>query len=227
MASVLEHGPRGKGGRGSQGACPLAEYEAAPHARLQRATPPTHLPISFTPANSPRIAFCPLTPAPLSPCFHPHSAGGLCRHRCLLVFSIQGVLPSLCRPEGTQSPGSPRSAATSQSPQLGAFAYSAEIQSLVQTLMLLWLYPWLPVLPYGCIADRTLPPSPTTDAATPPAYALPPQPLSSGALCCLSSHHFAASPYPSPLNRCPAPHRAGCSALPVPTAAAAVHLPPC
>ena len=27
----------GKGGQGSQGACPLAEYEAAPHARLQRA----------------------------------------------------------------------------------------------------------------------------------------------------------------------------------------------
>src|ERR1039457_6402243 len=34
MASVLEHGCRGKGGRGFQGACPLAEYEAAPHARV-------------------------------------------------------------------------------------------------------------------------------------------------------------------------------------------------
>src|SRR4051812_9280974 len=31
---------QGKGGRGSQGACPLAEYEAAPHARLKRAVTP-------------------------------------------------------------------------------------------------------------------------------------------------------------------------------------------
>jgi hypothetical protein len=32
----LPHNPnRGKGGRGFQGACPLAKHEAAPHARLQ------------------------------------------------------------------------------------------------------------------------------------------------------------------------------------------------
>jgi hypothetical protein len=105
-------------GAGSQGACPLAEYEAAPHGARQRAG---SSPASFL-ANSLRIAFYSLTPAPLSPCFHPHSVCSL-RRRCLLVFSIQGVLPSRCRSEGLQSPGFHRSAPNSQSPQLGAFAY--------------------------------------------------------------------------------------------------------
>ena len=112
-------------GPGSQGACPLAEYEAAPHARLQRAPPrPCSLPLpTLLGLHSAR-----LTPAPLSPCFHPHSDCSP-RRRCPLVFLIQGVLLSLCRSEGTQSPGSLRSATTSQSPQLGAFAYFAQIQS--------------------------------------------------------------------------------------------------
>jgi hypothetical protein len=58
-------------GPGSQGACPLAEYEAAPHARVPRALP------SRADLSSLRtllgLPFCLLTPAPLSPCFHPHS----------------------------------------------------------------------------------------------------------------------------------------------------------
>ena len=107
-------------GAGSQGACPLAKFEAAPHGALQRARPCRSSP-AF-PANSLRIALCPLTPTPLSPCFHPHSVCGP-RRRCLLVFSIQGVLPSRWRSEGIQSPVFRRSAATSQSPQPGAFAY--------------------------------------------------------------------------------------------------------
>ena len=45
----------------------------------------------------------------------------------------------------------------------------------------------LPLPPSGCTADRTLPPSPTTDAAIPPASAPPPPPPSSSASCCLSS----------------------------------------
>jgi hypothetical protein len=118
----LESGSRERG-PGVSGGYPLAEHEAAPHARVARRSP-RNLPSAF-PANSFRIAFCPLTPAPLSPCFHPHSDCSL-RHRCLLVFSFQGVLPSLRRSDGLQSPGFRRSAATSQSPQLGAFAYSAK-----------------------------------------------------------------------------------------------------
>jgi len=129
-----------------------------------------------------------LTPAPLSPCFHTHSVCGP-RRRCRLVFLIQGVLPSPERTEGTQSPGPPRSAATSQSPQPGAFAYSAETQSFPKSilmLLLLFLSPGLPLPLSGCTADRTLPPSPTTYAATPPASAPPPPPPSSSAACCLS-----------------------------------------
>jgi hypothetical protein len=112
----------GKGAGGLRGLAPWRSMRRR-LMRAFRAPPPVaSLPV-LSPANSPRIAFCPLTPAPLSPCFHPHSGCDLRRRRCLLVFSIQGVLPSLCRSAGTQSPGSPRSAPTSQSPQLGAFAF--------------------------------------------------------------------------------------------------------
>src|ERR1017187_4048854 len=54
--------------------------------------------------------------------------------RCSLVFSIQGVLLSLTRSAGSQSPGSPRSAPSPQSPQLGAYAYLAESNPSFQPL---------------------------------------------------------------------------------------------
>lgn len=64
-------------GRGSQGARPLAEYEAASHARCQARRPLRHglssnLPLWLC-SLSLADCFCQLTPAPLSPCFHPHS----------------------------------------------------------------------------------------------------------------------------------------------------------
>src|ERR1017187_8053061 len=59
-------------------------------ARCARPSPACSVSLPY----SSRIAFGPLTPAPLSPCFHPHSDCGL-RRRCPLVFLIQGVLLSL------------------------------------------------------------------------------------------------------------------------------------
>src|SRR6266542_3883220 len=67
MASVLYNRSRGKGGRGLRGLAPWRSMRQ----RLMRA--PARLP----PAHLSRTAFCPLSPAPLSPCFHPHSVGGL------------------------------------------------------------------------------------------------------------------------------------------------------
>ena len=121
-------------GRGLRG-LPLAVFEAEPHARLQRAASPAS-PLSLSLSNRILLWMIPLLVdflRALSPCFHPHSFGCL-RCRCLLVFSFQGVLPSQCRTAGPQFPGSRRSAATSQSPQLGAFAYSADSQSFFSIL---------------------------------------------------------------------------------------------
>jgi hypothetical protein len=64
-------------GRGSQGARPMAEYEAAPHARCQARRPPAiDFQVICLSGSVPFLRglfFCQLTPAPLSPCFHPHS----------------------------------------------------------------------------------------------------------------------------------------------------------
>src|SRR5215813_3261231 len=119
------------------------------------------------------LSFADLTSAPLSPCFHPHSNCGF-RRRCPLVFSIQGVLLSQYRPDRSQSPGSRRSAARSQSPQLGAFAYSAKSNPTRSFKPPLW--PWSCLLrpPCGCTAGRILRRLPTADGAAPPASAPPP-----------------------------------------------------
>ena len=78
IQSPRERGP------GSQGACPLAEFEAAPHARLTRAAPPaSHLLRSPLIASSRHPLFCSVDfPRALSPCFHPHSVCGLRRGAC-------------------------------------------------------------------------------------------------------------------------------------------------
>jgi hypothetical protein len=104
---------------GFQGACPLAEYEAAPHARRQArrrspSAPPVRVPFADCLLSIDSSAIVAMLPSALS---------GSCSLRCPLVFSIAGVLPSLNRSEENQSPGPRRSAATSQSPQLGASAY--------------------------------------------------------------------------------------------------------
>ena len=124
-------------GAGSQGLAPGGVLRQS----LMRASsaPPLPLPLSLSLSLSNRILLwmIPLLVdflRALSPCFHPHSFGCL-RCRCLLVFSFQGVLPSQCRTAGPQFPGSRRSAATSQSPQLGAFAYSADSQSFFSILL--------------------------------------------------------------------------------------------
>src|ERR1019366_620456 len=144
------------------------------------------------------------------------------------IVLILGVLLSQKRSVESQSPGSRRSAATSQSPQLGAFAYLAEPRSfrnLIRSEMpmpLLSLCPWLSPLPLplpcGYIADRTLPQSPTGDAAAPPVSAPPLQPLAFSR----ASRHFPSSPIPMPAGRCPAPPSAACSAPPALTDSAAV-----
>jgi hypothetical protein len=45
---------------GSQGACPLAEYEAAPHARFPRRSPAPGYPLSVPPRTLFGLAFCPI-----------------------------------------------------------------------------------------------------------------------------------------------------------------------
>ena len=177
-------------GPGSQGACPLAEFEAAPHARVS-APLPRSISLLCASCIAPWIVLLPVDfLRALSPCFHPHSVCGLRPQVPAGVLNSRGAAISVTNC-GSQLPGSRRSAATSQSPQLGAFAYSAEFQSFLKSRILLCccfsLPSWLPLPPSGCTADRTLPPSPTTDAATPPASAPPPPPLSSSASCCLSS----------------------------------------
>ena len=87
--------PEGKGAGVSGRLPPLAEFEAnascAPASRVL--LPPNGHRSPFL-HNSPWIVFLPVDfPAPLSPCFHPHSVCCF-RRRCLLVFSIPGVLPS-------------------------------------------------------------------------------------------------------------------------------------
>ena len=103
---------QGKGAGGLRGLAPWRSMRQ----RLMRASSAQSLPLMVNTSWY-------LSSAPLSPCFHSHSDCGL-PPRCPLVFSIQGVLPSPHRSEGDAVAWSPtRSAATSQSPQLGAFAY--------------------------------------------------------------------------------------------------------
>jgi hypothetical protein len=116
----------------SGGLAPLAEYEAAPHARVAR-VPTAGDPALSSPPNSLRIGLLPVDSSalvatlPSALCLRPSP-------RCSLVFSIQGVLLSLTRSVGSRSPGSPRSAPSPQSPQLGAYAYLAESNPSFRTL---------------------------------------------------------------------------------------------
>jgi len=94
-------------------------------------------------------------PAPLSPCFHPHS-GCSSRRSALLVFSIKAAIsvPN-CR---FQSPGSTFCRDLAVTPTR-AFAYFAEFQSFPKTLpyaRLSWSL-CLPLPPSGCTAGRIFP----------------------------------------------------------------------
>jgi len=136
MPAILEPGARGKGA-GVSGACSLAEFEAAPHARPRRAA---HQPIpSFVLDHLFETVFRRLTPAP-------------CRLASIrtLFWTVatvpigvlnSRVLLSLCRSEGSLSPGSLRSAATSQSTQTRRFRMSAESSSSSILMPLLWPCP--------------------------------------------------------------------------------------
>jgi hypothetical protein len=111
----------GKGAGGLRGLVPLAEYEAAPHARFSAPC----LVLSRVFSHFSKSAYLP-------DCLSRQYRHASIRTRlwlpprCLLVFWILGVLLSLSRSVESQSPGSRRSATTSQSPQLGAFAYLAD-----------------------------------------------------------------------------------------------------
>ena len=114
----------GKGAGGLRGLVPLAEYEAAPHARVSAPSaspcPVSRMLSHFVDRFSARLSSRPSyrhasirTRLWLPP-------------RCPLVFSIRGVLLSRKRSVESQSPGSRQSATTPQSPQPGAFAYLAD-----------------------------------------------------------------------------------------------------
>ena len=70
--------------------------------------------------------------------------------RCPLVFSIREVLLSQHRSVGPQSPVARRSPATSQSPQLGAFAYLADSRSFASSFLPCpyWLYAAASAFPF-------------------------------------------------------------------------------
>ena len=225
-------GQQGKGAGGLRGLAPWRSLRQRLIARVQRAAQPRF------PCSSALFASCHLALLGLAFCYVDFRAivailpSALCLQpspRCPLVFSIQGVLPSQLRSVQNQSPGSRRSAATSQSPQLGAFAYPQN--PIPRSHLLLCRYSCLCALPLalrasasGCTADRKLLPSPTTGAATPPVSAPPPRSLFSS-LSCLPFSLLA--PSPTPANRCPAPLSAGCSALLAPTDFAVTGPPPC
>ena len=251
---------------------PLAEFEAAPHARVARSSSayPLHPPIlPNAPFPSSQLfslrpegkglgvsGACPwrsLRQLLLLPglCLCRLSSLRLCRHasirtrsavlqrrRCLWCSQFMGVLPSR-RTAGSQLPGFRRAAATSQSPQLGAFAYSAEIQSLPISFLSLPLGSYVAL---GCAAEAaTFPlaaclavvpriaysPSPTTYAATPPASAPPPPPPSSSASCCLLRVPPCTFVSPHARKSVSALPPARCSVLPVPTACATARPQPC
>jgi hypothetical protein len=185
MASAPDNQSRGKGGRGFQGACPLTKYEAAPHARVSALLPPCRsLSLRCESLLGLRSARC---------------LPRLCRHASIRTLitafaagacwcsQFKGVLPSLYRPAGKKLPASRRSAALTQSPQPGASAYFAEPNPSSILMPQPWLcsrlcsWPLRP--PCGCSADRRPLPSPTTDAATPPASARSPQSSSSWLSC--------------------------------------------
>ncbi len=120
----VQSGARGKGGRGSQGACPLAEFEAAPHARLQRALSPA--PISLPSAHhSLGIVLLPVDFS--APCRHASirtliaaSAAGACwcsqfKGCCHLSAELRG--PSCLVPVVLPRPRSHPNSALSHTPQ--------------------------------------------------------------------------------------------------------------
>src|SRR6266545_332232 len=179
MASVLYNRSRGKGGRGLRGLAPWRSMRQ----RLMRA--PARLP----PAHLSRTAFCPLSPAPLSPCFHPHSVGGLPPSVPAGVLNSRGAAISVanCRDAVACLPTFCRNRAVTPTRR---FRILRRIQSscIPDTPMLLagfCAWPRLP--PCGCNADRRPLRSPTTDAATPPACGRSPPPLSSWPACCSSA----------------------------------------
>jgi hypothetical protein len=139
-----------------------------------------------------------------SPCFHSHSS---VEHllRCQLESSIsKRVLPSLCR---TESPRfrDVRSAVTSQSPELGDWLQTTTCLRLPSSSS--------KTTPPGCCATaRTLPRTPTTGAATPPAFAPPPQSHASSHSC----RRARPASAPTVSNPCPARVDSKYSVLPAP-----------
>ena len=77
--------PEGKGAGGLRGLAPWRSMRRRLMRAFRARRPPVSLPV-LSPANSPGIAFCPLTPAPLSPCFHTHS---FCSSRCGAIWCSQ------------------------------------------------------------------------------------------------------------------------------------------
>jgi hypothetical protein len=166
-------------------ACPLAEFEAAPQARIARRSPLHLFSLRYPPwivlllVDFPRLRRHASIRTLIAA-----SAAGACwcsqfKGCCHLSAELQGssylvplVLP---RPRSHPNP------ALSHTPQK-----LNPVPKSILMLLLLFLSPGLPLSLSGCTADRTLPPSPTTYAATPPASAPPPPPPSSSAACCLS-----------------------------------------
>src|SRR5947208_2700471 len=148
-------------GPGSQGACPLAEFEAAPQARIARPFP---VPSLFPAIPAAWIVLLLVDfPAPCSPCFHPHSDCGLGPQVPAGVLISRGAAISVtnCRVPVAWLPSFCRDLAVTPTRR---FRILRRIQSFPKIdLMRLRFFPslWLPLPPSGCTADRKLPLSPT------------------------------------------------------------------